>query len=104
MRDLGFNSIYGSDHSDVNPNVKAIIDIAANSKTIEECMSDNEKARKDTKECMNNMGKARISSYVKVAQEVKEKAEKARIEARRRKDLNIELDRLTRADDFGIGE
>lgn len=103
MRDLGFNSIYGSDHSDVNPQVKGIIDIAANSKTIEEC-SDLEKSRKDTKECMNNMERARKSSYVEVAQEVKAKAERARIEARRKKDLNLELDRLSRADDFGIGE
>ena len=104
MSNLGFDSIYGSDHSDVNPSVKGIIDIAANSKTIDECSSEAEKKMKDTKECMNNMERARKSSYIEVAQEVKAKAEKARIEERRRKDLSLELDRLSRADDFGIGE
>ena len=102
MRDLSFVSIYGSD-SDVNPNVKAIIDIAAYSKCTEEC-SASERMRKDTKECMNNMERARKESYTEIAQEVKERLEKSRIEARKKKDLNLELDRLSRADDFGIGD
>lgn len=103
MRDLEFSSIYGSDHSDVNPKVKGIIDIAVNSKTTEEC-SETEKNRKDTKECMNNMQKARETSYEDVAKEVKEKADRARIEARRKKDLNIEFGGIGRFDDFEIGE
>ena len=103
MIDSGFDSIHGSDHSDVNPDVKGMIDIATNSRTTEEC-NQNEKNRKDTRECMNNMQRARETSYVAVAQEVKEKIEKARIEARRKKDLNLELDRLTRMNDIERGE
>lgn len=103
MRDLGFNSFYRSDHSDVNPNVKGIIDIAVNSKTTEEC-SEVERARKDTKECMNNMQRARETSYEEVAKEVKEKADRARIEARRKKDLNLELSGVGKFDGFGIGD
>ena len=104
MSELGFNSIYGSDHSDVNPQVKGIIDIAANSKADVECSDSKERTRNNTRECMNNMERARKSSYVIVAQEVKEKAEKARIEARKRQDLNLELARLDRSDAYGTGE
>ena len=96
MRDLEFNSIYGSDHSDVNPNVKAIIDIAIYSKS-------NEKS-KDTKECMNNMQRARESSYIEVAKKVRAKAEKERINDRRERDLTIALNKLIKSDFLEIGE
>jgi len=103
MRDLEFNSIYGSDHSDVNPNVKGMIDIAIYSKTTDEC-DDKEKALKDTKECMNNMQRARESSYIEVAKKVKAKAEKNRIIIRRSRDLSFVLNKLTKSDFFEIGE
>ena len=39
---------------------------------------------------MNNMERARKSSYITVAQEVKQKATRARLEARKQKDCKME--------------
>ena len=101
MRDIEFNKIYGSDHSDVNPKVKSIIDIAKFSKTTKEC-NKNEKEREDTKVCMNNMERARKTSYFEVAQAVREEDERRKIEERRNRDLSF--DDALRSEDFGIGE
>lgn len=56
------------------------------------------------RECINNMAKARQSSYWKVARQVIDEKDKKRIEERQNGDWSIEYLNKTRAEDFGIGE